>query len=107
MFLMAWRCPETAAAHHGLELPLLFGCPEQASAAPEARGVSEQIIAAWSSFMRGEAAAVGLPWPAYDAERRATLRVGVEATIDDAPLEPERAVWQGLDQAWSDFAHGR
>jgi carboxylesterase type B len=107
MFLMTWRAPETQAAHHTLELPLLFGCPERASKHPDAVRVSNHVVAAWTSFMRGEAACNGAPWPAYDATRRATLCVDIEPRVENAPLERERAAWQGLEAAWDDLAHGR
>ena len=107
MFSMRWRSPRSGLAHHGLELPLLFGCPELTRGGAQAELVSKHLIAAWSSFMRGEPRAPdGTPWPRYDAVRRATLLVDVEPSIVDAPMEAERTAWDAVPHAWHDFTHG-
>lgn len=98
---------ELTIAHHGLELPLLFGRPELTGGGEEAERVCQQLIAAWSSFMRGEPRAPdGSVWPCYEATRRATLRVDVNCSIVDAPLERQRAAWSVLPHAWHDASHG-
>jgi para-nitrobenzyl esterase len=107
MFSMRWRSPRSGFAHHGLELPLLFGCPEMTRGGAHAELVSKHLIAAWSSFMRGEPRAPdGTPWPRYDRTRRATLLVDVEPSITDAPMELERTAWDALPHAWHDFTRG-
>jgi para-nitrobenzyl esterase len=108
MFSLRWRSPRSSLAHHGLELPLLLGCPELTGAGEQAELVSRHVIAAWSSFMRGEPRAPdGTPWPRYDAARRATLLVDVEPKVADAPQELERAAWDAVPHAWHDFTHGK
>ncbi len=52
MFQMTWRSPESGAAHHTLELPMLLGCPERASPVAEARQVSRSMIPCWSRARR-------------------------------------------------------
>ena len=62
---------------------------------PEALALSEAMQDAWLAFARGgnpSSAALG-PWPRYDTDRRATMVLGVERRIEDAPYEPERAYW--------------
>jgi len=107
MFLMRWRSPRHGIAHHGLELPLLFGRPELTGGGEDAERVCQQLIATWSSFMRGDPQAPdGAPWPCYDAPRRATLVVDATSTIVEAPLERERAAWSALPHAWHDVSYG-
>jgi len=55
---------------------------------------------AWLAFARsgcpGHAGLPGGSWPAYEPERRATMRLGPETVCDHAPADAERAVWDGL-----------
>jgi para-nitrobenzyl esterase len=53
------------------------------------------MMDAWIAFARtGHPATEALPvWPAYTADRRATIVFDESVTVVDAPLEAERAVW--------------
>src|ERR1700683_633502 len=84
-------------ACHALELPFVFGTlrlpgvDRFVGACPAADGLSGQMMDVWSTFAR-----TGDPgWPAYDVARRATMVFGVESRVKDAPLEEERALWDG------------
>lgn len=67
---------------------------------PEATRLAEQTMDCWLAFARSgdphHAALPGGRWPAYEPERRATLRLGREAICEDAPQDAQRAVWDGL-----------
>ena len=67
---------------------------------PEAVRLSEQTMDSWLAFARsGDPSHDSLPggrWPAYEPERRSTLRLGPETIVEDAPADGERAVWEEL-----------
>ena len=50
---------------------------------------------AWVAFARhGDPSHPGLPpWPRYEATRRATMLLGRECGVIDAPYEDERRFW--------------
>jgi len=109
MYLFTWESPMMGGALgacHAIELPFVFGQVEAEGAelfvggGPDAIRLSEQTMDAWLGFARaGDPAHAGLPggrWPAYEPERRATMRLGPETICDDAPGEAERAAWDGL-----------
>jgi para-nitrobenzyl esterase len=87
-------------ACHALELPFVFGTFESplgklAGDSPENRGLSERMQDAWIAFARtGDPNTSSLPpWPAYDAERRATMVLDRVSRVEDGPMEEERAFW--------------
>lgn len=53
----------------------------------------------WSTFARtGHPGAKGQPfWPAYDAEKRATMEIDAQCKVVDDPFSIERAVWEKLE----------
>jgi para-nitrobenzyl esterase len=60
--------------------------------------LSEQMMDAWIAFARTENPATAtLPaWPAYTADRRATMVFDESVNVVDAPMEAERAVWASV-----------
>jgi para-nitrobenzyl esterase len=83
-------------ACHALELPFVFGTLDDAGvdrfagSGPEAEALSEQMMDAWLMFARtGEAL-----WPAYESARRATMVFGPYSSVQDAPMDDERRLWQ-------------
>ncbi|HEY4375717.1 MAG TPA: carboxylesterase family protein, partial [Acidimicrobiales bacterium] len=110
MYLFTYPSPAAGGmlkSSHALEIPFAWDNLDAAGVALFAGEVGESHRAlatamadAWVAFAtEGLPAAVGLPdWPAYDTERRATMRldVGASEVLDD-PWGPERALWDGLD----------
>ena len=65
---------------------------------PASEALAGHTMGAWLAFARG-----GCPshpgigtWPAYDVGRRATMILGRECRVVDAPLDEERRAWEGL-----------
>jgi para-nitrobenzyl esterase len=103
-YLFTWSSPALGGALgscHALELPFVFGCVDSArlrgvlGEGPERRALSQRIQDAWLAFARGDVpGAPGLPaWPAYEGERRSTMRLDVECGCVEAPGERELAFW--------------
>ena len=89
-------------ACHGLELPFVFGTVTNpiiglfSGSSPEAVALSETMRSSWIAFATSgnpQVEATG-PWPSYDADRRATLILGPEVHLEDAPTEEERRYWE-------------
>jgi len=106
-YLFEWASPAfggTLGSCHALDVPFVFGGVDTPRLQPllgqgeAVRALSEQIQAAWCGFVRGEVPAhPELPdWPRYDAGRRATLVLGAQSRVVDAPQERERAFWDRL-----------
>jgi len=106
-YFFTWSSPArrgTLGACHALELPFVFGTLDAptmdrfAGKGPEAEALSAQMMDAWIAFARGgEPGHAGLPgWPAYDTERRATLVFDRACALAHAPLDAERAAWDGV-----------
>ncbi len=110
MYLVTWESPLLAGqlgACHAVELPLVFGnldaidVPELAELAgngPEAQALSAKMMDAWIAFARnGDPGHGGLEaWSPYDTERRATMQLGGECKLEEAPQETERRAMHGL-----------
>jgi para-nitrobenzyl esterase len=103
-YLFTWRSPFARGAFgacHALELPFVFGTLGHpllrafAGAGPEAAALAERIQDAWIAFARsGNPSHQGLgDWPAYDPEQRATMILGRECKVENAPREEERSFW--------------
>jgi para-nitrobenzyl esterase len=103
-YLFAWRSPARGGrlgAAHGMEMPFVFGRLDDAERGPltgqgaAVQRLSEHMMDAWIAFARtGHPATEALPvWPAYTADRRATMVFDASVKVVDAPLEAERAVW--------------
>ena len=106
-YLFTWESPARRGALgscHALELPFVFGsfnAPTMdrfAGTGPEAERLSQRIMDAWIAFARsGDPAHPGLPeWPTYDAQTRATMLFDRSCERCDAPLDAERAAWDGI-----------
>lgn len=100
MYEFGWPSPAFGGmfgACHGLELAFVFDTldrgPDQmlggllGDAPPQA--LADAMHRAWVAFAR-----VGDPgWPAYNLERRATMRFDSDSGIVDDPRSAERALW--------------
>jgi para-nitrobenzyl esterase len=104
-YLFTWPSPALGGALgscHALEIPFVFGklglpaMDVYAGAGPDAVRLSERMQDAWVAFARtGRPAHADLePWPAY-GEARATMLLGAACSVEEAPMEAERAFWDG------------
>jgi para-nitrobenzyl esterase len=106
-YVFEWPSPVQGGiigAGHLVEVPFVFGTHRDpsirtfAGEGAEADRLAERLQDAWIAFARtGNPGHDGLPeWSPYDAKRRATMRLGATCQAEDAPREPERAVWDDL-----------
>jgi para-nitrobenzyl esterase len=106
MYLFTWTSPAmrgALGACHALEIPFVFGTLAKpgidrfAGAGREAESLSQQMMDAWLAFARTGDPNVDTAsaWPTYDSDRRATRVFGPhEPSIEDAPYDEERLLWQ-------------
>lgn len=98
MYEFAWGAPGLGAIH-AIEVPFVFD-----TLGPDARlfgpllgedppqSLADTMHSAWIAF-----AASGNPgWPAYDLNRRTTMRFDVTSELVDDPRAWERALWEGI-----------
>jgi para-nitrobenzyl esterase len=108
-YLFTWHPPalrRTLGACHALDIPFIFGLTNHPIARPftglaaSAARLSRRMQYAWINFARsGHPGHERLPgWEPYDAATRATMVFGRECYLADAPLEPERALWEHWTQ---------
>jgi para-nitrobenzyl esterase len=106
-YFFTWSSPArrgTLGACHALELPFVFGTLDAptmdrfAGKGPEAEALSARMMDAWIAFARNrEPGHSEIPaWPAYDAAKRATLVFDRACELAHAPLDAERAAWDGV-----------
>jgi carboxylesterase type B len=98
MYEFAWRAPHLGAVH-ALEVPFVFDTaradaplfgPLLGDDPPQE--LARLMHSAWIAF-----ATTGDPgWPAYDLDRRATMRFDTTPEVVDAPRSWERTLWHGL-----------
>jgi para-nitrobenzyl esterase len=101
MFLFTWTSRSqdgVLGACHALELPFVFGTLQGPTA--ELTGTDEaawelsaSIQSAWLGFARSGAPAPEPDWPRYAPGRRATLELGAEVRVLEAPEDDERRFW--------------
>lgn len=107
MYLFKYESPASRGALracHALELPFVFGtldAPTQdrfAGKGPDVERLSACMMDSWLAFARGgdpSHPALG-DWPRYDRARRPTMVFDRDSRLQDAPLDDERAAWDGL-----------
>lgn len=103
MYLFSW--PSIAqggvlGACHALELPFVFGTLEGPTAeltgtGEEAEALAQTLQSAWLGFARTGVPSAPVDWPRYEPGRRATLELGPDVVVLDAPEEDERRFWSG------------
>jgi para-nitrobenzyl esterase len=104
-YLFTWPSPlleGSLGACHAVDLPFVFGTlgapgmDRFAGGGPDAAALSSAVQDAWLAFARsGDPSTRALgAWPAYEPTRRATMLLGRECGVADAPREPERRVWE-------------
>jgi para-nitrobenzyl esterase len=93
-YIYAWRTPmldDRPGTFHACEISSVFDnaelCDHYSGMLPEALALAKQISGAWVSFARtGNPNHAGLPfWPAYTAEKRATMFFDVPCGVQNGP----------------------
>jgi len=93
-YIYSWRTPmldDRPGTFHACEIAFAFDnaglCDHYSGMLPEALALAKQISGAWVSFARtGNPNHSGLPhWPAYDAEKRATMIFNAPCTVRNGP----------------------
>jgi para-nitrobenzyl esterase len=102
MYYFTWRTPVLEGrlrSPHALEIPFVFGHPDAwalTGQGQERCALAQKMSAAWAAFARdGSPSAPGLPdWPAYSADRRATMIFDNECKVMNDPAGEERLAFQ-------------
>ena len=109
-YIVTWTTPAgdgAAGAEHGIELGFVFGTHgiDQDHAitfgdGPAAAGLANAVMDAWTNFAKtGDPSSDTLgAWPAY-VENRATMMIGEQTYVKEAPYEEERVAWDGYDNS--------
>ena len=103
-YLFTWPSPAMGGvlgSCHALELGFVFGTnhiPGMAAFAgtgPAAEKLATQMQDAWLAFARsGDPGCESIgEWQAYDDARRATMVLGANTKLEDAPRDEERRAW--------------
>jgi para-nitrobenzyl esterase len=104
MYSLDWRSPSCDGrlqAHHAMDLPFVFDnadVPDTTAGAPGARELAAIVSATWAAFARnGSPENPALPrWPAYTAERRATMVFDRECRVVSDPDRDARLLWEPI-----------
>ncbi|HLZ70166.1 MAG TPA: carboxylesterase/lipase family protein [Dehalococcoidia bacterium] len=104
MYLFTWESDALGGLFkscHALEIPFVFNQPAAApftGSKPNRAELAASMSDAWAAFARnGDPNGAGLPhWPAYSAERRATMLCDVPCRVEEDPRREERLVWAGM-----------
>ncbi|MBA7633570.1 Carboxylesterase [subsurface metagenome] len=91
---------------HFIDIPFIFntfdspGFPEFVGKGPDIDNLCEKVMDAWIAFAHtGNPNHDGLPeWPSYDSKKRATMLLGKECKVENAPSDKEREVWVGINE---------
>ncbi|MFX1376281.1 MAG: carboxylesterase/lipase family protein [Promethearchaeota archaeon] len=106
-YIFTFQCPlfnGALGSPHSIEIPFVFntinapGMPQFIGKGPKIETLSEKVIDAWIAFARiGNPNHAGiLNWPSYNIEKRATMFLGDELKVVNAPFDKEREAWDGL-----------
>jgi para-nitrobenzyl esterase len=109
MYRFDWESPSfggALGACHAVELPFVFGAlgapgaESFAGSGPEAERLCARTMDAWIAFARsGDPSHPDLPGgriDCYDQERRTTLVLGRECSVELDPGSAERRAWDGI-----------
>jgi para-nitrobenzyl esterase len=100
-YLFTWASPfmgGTLGACHALELPFVFGTLGDSLLAnfvgegPAVQALAAYMQDAWIGFAHGSAPRND--WQPYDPRCRATMVLGAECQVVEAPREEERQFWE-------------
>ncbi len=89
---------------HSLDIPFIWGtygvenmkrfCGE----GPSVDALSQTMMSIYLAFAKnGDPSSSMVPdWPAYTTESRATMRLGETCRVEEAPMDAERVLWEGM-----------
>ncbi len=99
-YLFTWKSPVmngALGACHALEIGFVFGKYNDmfCGSGPDADKLSGCIQDAWTAFARtGDPSCTSVGnWPVY-GKNRATMMLGKECRVEEAPYEEERSTWE-------------
>jgi len=104
MYSFEWQTPVLGGrlgAPHAMDVPFTFNTLDLTNAtdgSPDAQALADTMSSVWAAFARtGQPDHPSIPpWPAYDADRRATLVLDTACRIDNDPRGEERRLWQDI-----------
>lgn len=104
MYRFDWtsHVSDDLGACHAIELPFVLRTFESPTSyqivGPEPpMKLSDTMMDAWIAFIRkGSPGTPGLPWPAYDSQRRATMIFNVESRVRDDPDRDVRMLYKDI-----------
>ena len=101
MYAFEWNTPiadgtKAVKAFHTAELPLAMRLVKY----PESEPLSKQIAGAWAAFAKtGNPNHKGLPaWPAFDAQKRATMLFNTPSRVVNDPNREQRALLKAYNR---------
>jgi para-nitrobenzyl esterase len=104
MYLFAWETPAFGGrlkSPHAMDVPFTFETVHLLASTDrneQALVLAGQMAGTWAAFARtGKPGHAGIPhWPAYTAERRATLILDENCRVENDPGGETRALWQEI-----------
>nr|MDP9167030.1 carboxylesterase family protein [Actinomycetota bacterium] len=91
------KLPFPVGASHSLELRYLFDVGGASALSPDQQVLSDQMVDAWSQFVRE--GHPGVDWPAFDAqEKRLSLRPDGSRVDTDFDNTRQCPFWAGLKE---------
>lgn len=101
-YLFTWRSPAfegKLGACHAIDVGFVFGTHEEKffGSGPKADALSDRVQDGWLAFARTGNPSCGSlgEWPEYK-ESRATMLLGEECIVAEAPYEEERQAWDSI-----------
>ena len=106
-YLFTWKSPVFGGilgACHALEIGFVFGNHDDSfcGSGPDADALSRNIQKAWLAFARtGDPTSESIgKWPPY-CGKRATMILGKNCRVEEAPYEEERSAWDNFNMAFT------
>jgi para-nitrobenzyl esterase len=106
-YIFTYKSPQFAGklgSPHAIEIPFVFNTMDSPNwgnfvhNGETEKEISQKIMDSWISFAKsGNPNHENLPtWPGYTGEKRATMILGEECRVSNAPYDEERKAWIGL-----------
>ena len=101
MYSFDWETPAFGGrlkSPHSVDVPFVFDTLHvigEAHRKPRAQALADRVSKTWTAFARnGDPGNEAIPtWPAYTAERRATMLLDDECRVVDDPDSEARLLW--------------